>query len=97
MYSFMEIAMLSLSFVLPMGWLIATKFKMWQYCFAGYWIVTTLLVLLCIRLSGIVSSSEWALFHLVTLNAIVFFVLAYSLTRIYKARNRKQRHSDKER
>jgi glycopeptide antibiotics resistance protein len=96
MYSILEVAIMSLSFVLPMGWLIATKYKMWHYCFAGYWIVTALLVLLITRVSELIEPTQWVLFHLVSLNGIVFFVLGYGLVRIYMARNRKQRNSDKE-
>lgn len=95
MYSVQDFAVMSLSFVLPMGWLIVTRYRMWYYCFACYWIVTALLVLLIARLSGLIKPSDWALFHLISLNGIVFFVLVYGLIRIYKARHRKQRQSDK--
>lgn len=94
MYSTTEILISVLSFTLTSGWLIATKHKMWKICFAGYWIVTGLFVLMLIRIFELVDHSLWLEFHLVSLNGFVFLVLGYGLVSIYKAKNQNRRKDD---
>lgn len=90
-----DYAMLMLNFTLAAGWILATKFKIWRTCFAGYWVIVILLLLLQVKNFNIVSPEYWIIFHLFSLNAIVVFVLVYALYRMYRNKKFNRRKDDR--
>jgi len=84
-----------LSITVPMGFVIATRFKLWKECFAGYIVIIAFLLLLIAKLSGLIPDGLWAGMHLLTLNIIVLFVIAYSLFKRHSNKSKKRRHYDK--